>query len=202
MLLKGLNLGPHKYEFSSLAVSLSLEGKASHRELTSRLLSDLSGKLLSQSDMARAFDKMLKELPDLILDTPEAPQVDTLCSQSHIYLFKWIWVVCIRGSNFIAKFRTKCASSDRLLKLLLKNILLSFTISTFLWYCCKHWTWCGDKSCCKICLRLVFQMLGQFIARAIADHILPMSFLDCYKGKVDCEHARWTKTSKIKMHLQ
>lgn len=75
MLLKGLNLGPHKYEFSSLAVSLSLEGKASHRELTSRLLSDLSGKLLSQSDMARAFDKMLQELPDLILDTPEAPQV-------------------------------------------------------------------------------------------------------------------------------
>uniref|UniRef100_A0A4W6C155 Programmed cell death 4a n=1 Tax=Lates calcarifer TaxID=8187 RepID=A0A4W6C155_LATCA len=90
MLLKELNLG-----------------KASHRELTSRLLSDLSGKLLSQSDMARAFDKMLKELPDLILDTPEAPQ-----------------------------------------------------------------------------------MLGQFIARAIADHVLPMSFLDCYKGKVDCDHAR------------
>lgn len=107
MLLKELNLGPHKYEFSSMAVSLSLEGKASHRELTSRLLSDLSAKMMSQSDMARAFDKMLKELPDLILDTPEAPQ-----------------------------------------------------------------------------------MLGQFIARAIADHVLPMSFLDCYKGKVDCEHAR------------
>ncbi|KAM9315240.1 programmed cell death protein 4a [Pholidichthys leucotaenia] len=107
MLLKELNLGPHKYEFSSLAVSLSLEGKASHRELTSRLLSDLTGKVLSERDMARAFDKMLKELPDLILDTPEAPQ-----------------------------------------------------------------------------------MLGQFIARAIADHVLPMSFLDCYKGKVDCDHAR------------
>ncbi|XP_006810747.1 programmed cell death protein 4-like [Neolamprologus brichardi] len=107
MLLKELNLGQHKYEFSSLAVSLSLEGKASHRELTSRLLSDLSGKMLSQSEMGRAFDKMLKELPDLILDTPDAPQ-----------------------------------------------------------------------------------MLGQFIARAIADHVLHMSFLDCYKGKVDCEHAR------------
>ncbi|XP_067259459.1 programmed cell death protein 4a isoform X2 [Chanodichthys erythropterus] len=107
MLLKELNLGHNRYEFSSLAVSLSLEGKASHRELTSRLLSDLSGKLLSERDMSRAFDKILKELPDLILDTPEAPQ-----------------------------------------------------------------------------------MLGQFIARAIADHALPMSFLDCYKGKVDCDHAR------------
>lgn len=107
LLLKGLNLGHHRYEFSSLAVSLSLEGKASHRELTSRLLSDLSGKVLSQSDLARAFDKTLRELPDLILDTPEAPQ-----------------------------------------------------------------------------------MLGSFIARAIADHALPMAFLDRYKGKVDCVHAR------------
>uniref|UniRef100_A0A8C7P5T1 Programmed cell death protein 4 n=1 Tax=Oncorhynchus mykiss TaxID=8022 RepID=A0A8C7P5T1_ONCMY len=107
MLLKELNLGHHKYEFSSLAVSLSLEGKASHRELTSRLLRDLVGKVLSDSDMARAFDKILKELPDLMLDTPEAPQ-----------------------------------------------------------------------------------MLGQFIARAIADHALPMAFLDRYKGKVDCDHAR------------
>ena len=74
-LLKGLNLGAHKFEFSSLALCLSLEGKASHRELTSRLLSDLLGKELSQADMARAFDKMLKELPELILDTPEAPKV-------------------------------------------------------------------------------------------------------------------------------
>lgn len=107
MLLKELNLGPNKYEFSSLAVSLALEGKASHRELTSRLLSDLIGKGLSENDMARAFDKMLQDLPDLILDTPEAPQ-----------------------------------------------------------------------------------MLGQFIARAVADHALPMEFLDRYKGRVDCDHAR------------
>lgn len=63
-----------------MAVSLALEGKASHRELTSRLLSDLSGKMLSQADMARAFDKMLKELPDLLLDTPEAPQVSCSCT--------------------------------------------------------------------------------------------------------------------------
>lgn len=80
LLLKELNLGPHKYEFSSMAVSLALEGKASHRELTSRLLSDLSGKMLSQGDMARAFDKMLRELPDLLLDTPEAPLVSCRCT--------------------------------------------------------------------------------------------------------------------------
>lgn len=44
-------------------------------------------------------------------------------------------------------------------------------------------------------------MLGQFIARAIADHILPMSFLDCYKGKVDCDHARLARIPKKKAKL-
>ncbi|XP_029451487.1 programmed cell death protein 4-like [Rhinatrema bivittatum] len=106
-LLKELNLGGKKCEFPSLAVSISFEGKASHRELTSRLLSDLVGKIMTSEDIAKAFDKMLNDLPDLILDTPEAPQ-----------------------------------------------------------------------------------MLGQFIARAVADHALPLDFLDRYKGRVDCEHAR------------
>lgn len=34
------------------------------------------------------------------------------------------------------------------------------------------------------------QMLGQFIARAVADHALPLGFLERYRGRVDCEHAR------------
>ncbi|GCC19695.1 hypothetical protein chiPu_0021129, partial [Chiloscyllium punctatum] len=106
-LLQELNLGKRKHEVPSLAVSLALEGKASHRELTSRLLSDLLGKVLTADDVAKAFDKMLKDLPDLILDTPEAPQV-----------------------------------------------------------------------------------LGQFIARAVADDVLPSNFLDSYKGRVNCDHAR------------
>uniref|UniRef100_A0A8C5WDG2 Programmed cell death protein 4 n=1 Tax=Leptobrachium leishanense TaxID=445787 RepID=A0A8C5WDG2_9ANUR len=106
-LLKELNLGRQTPGVPRLAMSLALEGKASHRELTSRLLSDLVGKVLSEEDNAEAFDRMLSDLPDLILDTPEAPQ-----------------------------------------------------------------------------------MLGQFIARAVADHALPLDFLDRYKGRVDCDHAR------------
>lgn len=74
-LLRGLNLGSQKHAVPSLAVALALEGKASHRELTSRLLSDLVGRVVSPEDIAWAFDKMLQDLPDLILDTPEAPQV-------------------------------------------------------------------------------------------------------------------------------
>ncbi|XP_068129640.1 programmed cell death protein 4-like [Hyperolius riggenbachi] len=106
-LLNELNLGSQKPGVPRLAVSLSLEGKASQRELTSRLLSDLMGKVLSEEDLAQAFDRLLADLPDLILDTPEAPQ-----------------------------------------------------------------------------------MLGQFIARAVADHALHLDFLDRFKGRVESDHAR------------
>ena len=58
-----------------MAVSLALEAKASHRELTSRLLADLYRTVLSHSDIENSFDKLLRELPDLVLDTPGAPQV-------------------------------------------------------------------------------------------------------------------------------
>lgn len=106
-LLAGLNLGPMRSEVPSLAVSLALEAKSSHRELTSRLLADLCGPVLSRGDMENSFDKLLRELPDLALDTPGAPQ-----------------------------------------------------------------------------------LVGQFIARAVSDQILSRSYIEGYKGRVDCEYAR------------
>lgn len=137
-LLRNLNLGGHKAAVSSLAVVLSLEGKASHRELTSRLLSDLVGKVLRAEDIAAAFDGMLHDLPDLILDTPEAPQVSPAQEGEggRAFLFWTPWPLTMRP------------------------------------------------------LVLPVQMLGQFIARAVADHALPLNFLERYKGRVDCEHAR------------
>lgn len=70
----------------SLAVALALEAKASHRELTSRLLADLCGPVLSHGDMEKSFDKLLRELPDLVLDTPGAAQV-SVWRQMCVYLF-------------------------------------------------------------------------------------------------------------------
>uniref|UniRef100_A0A8C4WW54 Programmed cell death protein 4 n=1 Tax=Eptatretus burgeri TaxID=7764 RepID=A0A8C4WW54_EPTBU len=105
--LQDLNLGKHEPELSVLAVSLSLEGRASHRELTSRLLSDLCHRALSKRQLATAFDKLLGNLGELLLDTPDASQ-----------------------------------------------------------------------------------MLGQFVARAVADDILPADFLESHKGRVACVHAR------------
>ncbi|KAM8878558.1 programmed cell death protein 4b isoform 1-T2 [Spinachia spinachia] len=106
-LLAELNLGPMRSDVPSLAVSLALEAKASHRELTSRLLADLCGPVLSRSDMEVSFDKLLLELPDLVLDTPGAPQ-----------------------------------------------------------------------------------LVGQFIAQAVSDQILSKSYIEAYKGRVDCEYTR------------
>ncbi|MGH0130223.1 UNVERIFIED_CONTAM: hypothetical protein FKN15_066938, partial [Acipenser sinensis] len=74
-LLEGLTLGRRKYEIPFLAVNLPLDGKASHWELTSCLLTNLVGKCLSSGDVAVAFDALLEALPELILDTPAAPQV-------------------------------------------------------------------------------------------------------------------------------
>lgn len=98
-LLAELNLGPMRNEVPSLAVSLALEAKASHRELTSRLLSDLCGPVLSRSDMENSFDKLLRELPDLVLDTPGAPQVSyrkfgekSVCTFSLVISF---FTVCV-----------------------------------------------------------------------------------------------------------
>ncbi|KAJ0033188.1 hypothetical protein NQD34_000295 [Periophthalmus magnuspinnatus] len=106
-LLADLNLGPMRSEVPPLAVALALESKASHRELASRLLADLCGPVLTHSDMECSFDRLLQELPDLVLDTPGAPQ-----------------------------------------------------------------------------------LVGQFIARAVHDKILSRSYIDGYKGKVDCEYTR------------
>lgn len=60
---------------ASLAVVLALEAKSSQRELTSRLLAQLVPSVLSCSDLETSLDQLLRELPDLVLDTPGAPQV-------------------------------------------------------------------------------------------------------------------------------
>ena len=40
-------------------------------------------------------------------------------------------------------------------------------------------------------LIFIFQLVGQFIARAVSDQILSKSYIEGYKGKVDCEYARY-----------
>ena len=152
-LLRGLNLGSRGHAVPSLAVALALEGKASHRELTSRLLSDLVGRVVTPEDIAWAFDKMLRDLPDLILDTPEAPQVLAGVGRGQGWDMGGTWLCWGMLGGAVAVPG-------------------------------------GPWPCRGQALTLRPQLLGQFIARAVADHALPLDFLERYKGRVDCEHAR------------
>merc|ERR1711976_1145982 len=52
-----------------------MDHKPSHREMTSQLISELYQKVISQRDIGKAFDALLRQLTDLILDTPDAPTV-------------------------------------------------------------------------------------------------------------------------------
>ncbi|XP_045581755.1 programmed cell death protein 4 [Procambarus clarkii] len=88
------------------AIELAMDHKPSHREMTSVLLADLYGHLLYEPHYTKGYDMLIKNLSDLVLDTPDAPTI-----------------------------------------------------------------------------------LGNFIARSIADDCIPPKFLQSYKGKVDCEHA-------------
>lgn len=88
------------------AIELAMDHKPSHREMTSVLLADLYGHLLYETHYAKGYDALIKNLSDLVLDTPDAPTI-----------------------------------------------------------------------------------LGNFIARSIADDCIPPKFLQSYKGQVDSDHA-------------
>ncbi|KAK2163691.1 hypothetical protein LSH36_75g08009 [Paralvinella palmiformis] len=95
------NIAKNKYKILEMAVNLALDRHDPQRELTSQLIADLNGSVMSKTDIGQGFDELLANLSDLTLDTPEAPT-----------------------------------------------------------------------------------LVGQFIARAMADDCLPSSFVDDYKGRV------------------
>ena len=70
-----------------MAVSLSLDRHDPERELTSQLLSDLNGHVLTRDELVKGFDKLLNMLNDLILDTPNAPTVSYVVQRGEILSF-------------------------------------------------------------------------------------------------------------------
>lgn len=63
---------------TKIAVEMAFEHKQSQREMTSVLISDLYGRTITSRDICKGFDMLLQNMPDLILDTPEAPHI--LCN--------------------------------------------------------------------------------------------------------------------------
>ena len=68
-------MGARRWMVVTISVELAMDHKPSHRELASVLISDLYQKVISQRDIGKAFDYLLKNLEDLVLDTPDAPTI-------------------------------------------------------------------------------------------------------------------------------
>ncbi|XP_033109728.1 programmed cell death protein 4-like isoform X2 [Anneissia japonica] len=74
--LEELNINDNHHNVPALAVTLALEKKAMHKEMTSALISDLFGKkVISMDHLKMGFLRLLESLNDLTLDTPGAPEM-------------------------------------------------------------------------------------------------------------------------------
>lgn len=60
---------------TSVVIEISMDHKDSQREMTSVLVSDLYGRVITAKDIEKGFEILLENLPDLTLDTPEAPTI-------------------------------------------------------------------------------------------------------------------------------
>ena len=56
-------------------MSKALDHKDPHREMTSALISDLYGRVLTPADVEDGFQDVLDRLSDLVIDTPDAASV-------------------------------------------------------------------------------------------------------------------------------
>lgn len=56
-------------------IEIAMDHKPSHREMTSVLISDLFPHTIKENDISKAFENLLANLPDLILDIPDAPTI-------------------------------------------------------------------------------------------------------------------------------
>ncbi|KAH3864297.1 hypothetical protein DPMN_027313, partial [Dreissena polymorpha] len=73
--LEEINISKMRSRVLELSISLAMDRKASHRELTSILISDLYGNVLEAKDIQTGFDNLLNGLADLVIDSPEAPKL-------------------------------------------------------------------------------------------------------------------------------
>lgn len=72
--LKCYNYSKLKAQLIAYSVQLALEHNNTCRELMSRLLRDLNYELFSEKDFLNGFDFLLRNLNDITLDNPDAPE--------------------------------------------------------------------------------------------------------------------------------
>ncbi|XP_044756865.1 programmed cell death protein 4 [Coccinella septempunctata] len=55
------------------SIEIAMDHKTSHRELTSILIADLSNDCINEQAITKAFENILADIDDLVLDIPDAP---------------------------------------------------------------------------------------------------------------------------------
>jgi hypothetical protein len=83
------DLSKVKAQLISYILSIGLEHNNTCKELLSRLLRDLKLELFNEDDFAAGFDLLMKNLDDLVLDNPEAPQVQTKYLETDVTTYKY-----------------------------------------------------------------------------------------------------------------
>ena len=73
--LKCYDYNKLKQELIAYLIQIALENNSTSKELMSRLLRDLKLELFDESDFIGAFNILMDNFDDLVLDNPEAPQV-------------------------------------------------------------------------------------------------------------------------------
>lgn len=73
--LESLLIPEWKPLVTTTVVGIAFDHKQSQRELTSVLISDLYGRVVTRDDICDGFDVLLSNLPDIMLDTPDAPHL-------------------------------------------------------------------------------------------------------------------------------
>ncbi|VDL18901.1 unnamed protein product [Hymenolepis diminuta] len=72
--LQGIAMTPmQRRRLPVLAINLALQHKVGHCELTSELLSEMCGKIISMSGMQQSFRLLLDDMPEIVIDVPKAP---------------------------------------------------------------------------------------------------------------------------------
>ncbi|CAH8486190.1 unnamed protein product [Schistosoma turkestanicum] len=73
--LSDVNLAAHhRRQIPYLAITLAIQHRQTQCELTSELLSDMSGKVLNHAHIQQGFQLVFNEIGDLIIDVPKAPE--------------------------------------------------------------------------------------------------------------------------------
>lgn len=72
--MKCFNISKVKAELIAFIVSVALEHNNTCKELMSRLLRDLKLEMFEEAEFVDGFDLLMKNLDDLVLDNPDAPE--------------------------------------------------------------------------------------------------------------------------------